>query len=425
MSSAPPSATRRQTISLMDVIVGVELFILAIVYSRTYTFFPALRSPLNWAAFLIPLAFVLPAFILRLQSALITIAVVLILFGYQIWFASLWHTPFTGTALGTYQGLLLTAMIAMHARREDPSRFLTIFFVAALCYLALYLYICASINPEEIRSAQIQGSGDFASSIRRTHDSRGGYNLESQYKVGTSGAVMSLLVLYSLGWTLGARSTWKRASAITLLMISSYAIWIADSRWNLLSTLIACVLLLIPLGARVRSYLAIAVAAGGIAIYTAAAFTSFNMFSLVAKDVTGAARVNEFYAANPVFLRTPVAGIGIKNSENDYDAVFQADVYASDLGWYGNLIQTGIIGMLLLLLCHGMIARFATRLSRAPGGLMAANITSAYLFYLACVQFITPQLWGGAGAVVLCWALANVGVLNFRAPSESVASERM
>jgi hypothetical protein len=418
MPSAPPSATRQQTISLMDVIVGVELFILALVYSRTYTFFPTLRSPLNWAAFMIPLAFVLPAFILRLQSALITIGIVIILFAYQLWFASLWHTPFTGTALGSYQGLLLTAMIAMHARRGDPSRFLTIFFVAALCYLALYLYLCASINPEAIRIAQMQGSGDFASSIRRTHDSREGYIVESEYKVGTSGAIMSFLVLYSLGWSLTARGIVTKMTAITALALSCYAIWIADSRWNLLSTLIACVVLLIPFGARLRSLVAVAVAAAGIAIYTVAAFTSFNIFSFIAKDVTGAARVSEFYAANPVLLRMPVSGIGIKNSADDYDTVFQGDVFTSDLGWYGDLIQTGVIGMLVLLFCHWVIARFAARLSRTPGEIAAANIVSAYLIYLACVQFITPQLWGGAGSILLCWSLAYVGVPYFRPTSQ-------
>jgi hypothetical protein len=409
MPSAKLSAAPRQTVSLMDVIVGVELFILALVYSRTYTFFPALRSPLNWAAFVIPLAFVLPAFILRVQSALITIGIVLILFSYQLWFALLWHTPFTGTALGTYQGLLLTAMIAMHARQGDPSRFLTVFFVAALCYLTLYLYLYWSIDSEQIRYAQMQGNDDFASSIRRTHDSRGGYNDESEYKIGTSGAIMAFLVLYSFAWTLLERKNWRRLAAFALFGLSTYALWVADSRWNTFSTIFACAMLLVPVGARLRSYSAVIVAATGISVYAIAAFTSFNVFSFIGNDATGAARLEEFNAANAVFLRTPIAGVGLKNSGEDYGSVFQGDVFTSDLGWYGEMIQTGVIGMLLLFANHWLMARFVTRLARTRNNALAVNSVSAYLFYLACVQFITPQLWEGAGAILLCWVLAFVG----------------
>lgn len=425
MPSTQPSATRRQNISMMDVIVGVELFILALVYSRTYTFFPALRSPLNWAAFVIPLAFVLPAFILRLQSALITIGIVIILFAYQLWFASLWHTPFTGTALGTYQGLLLTAMIAMHARRGDPSRFLTIFFVAALCYLALYLYLYWSIDAEQIRNAQMQGNDDFASSIRRTHDSRGGYNAESEYKVGTSGAIMAFLVLYSFAWALLERQSGKRLAALTVFGFSAYALWVADSRWNTVCTISACAILITPIGARVRSYAAAIFAAVGIAVYTIAAFTSFNIFSFVANDATGAARFEEFNVANPVFLRTPVVGVGLKNGAQDYGAVFQGNVFTSDLGWYGEMIQTGVIGMLLLLASHWLMARFVARLAGLRNYALTVNAASAYLCYLVCVQFITPQLWEGAGAILLCWSLAFFGAPILRnAPGTAMEDGR-
>lgn len=420
MPSAQPSATRPQNVSLMDVIVGVELFILALVYSRTYTFYPALRSPLNWAAFLIPLAFVVPAFIFRVQAALITIGIVVVLFVYQLWFASIWNTPFTGTALGSYQALLLTAMIAMHARKADPERFLAIFFTAAVCYLILYLYLYLSIDPESIRSSQMQGRDDFAAAIRRTHSSRGGYNSESDYKVGTSGAIMAFLVVYSFAWVLTERRTWKKTAVAAIFAIAVYATWISDSRWNTLSIVLACVMLLVPMGAQKRSYFAIFIVVVGTLLYTTSAFVSFNMFSVAAKDVTGGARFEEFNVANPVFLRTPVVGIGLKNSSDDYDAVFQGDVFTSDLGWYGDLVQTGLVGLLLVLLMYWLIAQFITKLLALQGASLSVNFASAYLVYLSVVGYITPQLSAGAGGIILCWALAYTRIPNARFARESI-----
>ena len=394
----------------MDVVVGIELLALSLVFSRTYSFFPEFRSPLLMGVTFLPLLFVIPALVVRPFAAFITIAIVGIVFGYQFWFAGLWGTPFTGDALGTFPGMFLAAMISVHARNATPSRFLAIFFVATLCYLALYFYLVASIDASAIIREQMQGTGNFASSIRRTHESRGGLMVESEYKIGTSGAVMAFLVLYSLALLLRVRGWVRKLRVLPLVAATVYGLWISDSRFNTLVTAMAAVALLLPIPTRVRAYGGFAIAVAGCVIYASAAFAPYNVFSNLEWDFSGAARSKEFAVANPVLLQTPILGIGIKNSAEDFDAVFTGDVYTADLGYYGEMIQTGVVGLLLLALCHWVIARFAVRAERQGDDPLVPRLVSAYLVYVALIQFLTPQLWAGAGSIMLSLCLAYVGV---------------
>lgn len=399
---------------IMDLVVAVEVFILAITYSRTYTFFPEARSALNLTAAILPLAFVVPALFSRIYAALISIAIVAVLLLYQFWFSALWGTPFTATAFGTYQALLVTAMVAIYGRNGDPSRFLAVCFAALLCYLALYLYLYWSIDPAHVMRQQMKGEADFAAAIRRTHESRSGSMYQSEYKIGTSGAVMAYLVLYSSALLVSAKGVGKKLVAFLLVALALYALWIADSRFNMAATLVAVVVLMLPIGARFRAYGGASLATAGIVAYVIAAFSNYNIFALFANDQSGAERAAQFLIANPVFLGTPFLGVGLKNAGEDYAAVFNGDVFTADLGWYGELVQTGLLGMALLLFCHWFMARFVVRLSRERPGALAARMAGAYLVYLACVQFITPQLWEGAGAIFLCWVFAHASMRRRR-----------
>lgn len=409
MARARPGGPTGLRIDWLDLVVAIELFILALIYSRTYTFFPAFKSPLNWLAILIPLAFVVPAIFMRPYAAIVTGAVAVILLAYQLWFASLWGTAFTASALGTYQGLLLAAMIAVHARNRGPSRFLAIFFIAALCYLALYFLLYATIDAKAIMLQQMQGEGDFASAIRRTHDSRGGPLSQNEYKIGTSGVIMTFMVLYSLALAVSTRNIGVRVVAGVLLAITTYGLVISDSRFNFLATVIAAILVLIPISGKWRSYLSLWVAGLGIVGYSISAFANVNLFSLINFDFSGQARVDQFEVANPVFLITPILGIGLKNEGEDFKAVFKGDVFVTDLGWYGDLLQSGVIGMLLLFICYYLIVRLIQRLPRTRENALSSLVLSSMLAYLVCVQFLTPQLWSGAGSIILSIAFAYVG----------------
>lgn len=403
-------ALRPLNIRPLDIIVGIELFILTLVYSRTYTFFPALRSPLNWISFMIPLAFVIPALKMRAYAALITISIVVLLFSYQLWFVALWHTPFTGTALGSYQSLILAAMFAVHARNSSPSRALAILFIVTILYLFIYIYLNFTIDANSIIQYQMQGIDDFAQSIRRTHDSRGKGNYYSEYKIGTSGAIMSYMVIYALSAFVSWRNGILRIYAGVLLLLAVYGLWISDARSNTASVAVACLIMLIPMPSRWRANLGFALAGLGIVTYVFCAFGSANVFSLLAWDYSGAARARQFDVANPVYLETPWLGIGLKNAGDDFAAVFADPVYTADLGWYGDLIQFGILGAVLLFVSFSLVARFVARLTREGENPFITRMLSTYLVYLACVQFITPTAFSGSGAIVLSLAFAYLSL---------------
>jgi hypothetical protein len=390
----------------LDVLLLVELFLLCVAYSRTYNFFPETRTFINLFTLLVPLAFV--PFVLRSRPvlALCIASVVALIFGYQAYFSSLWGTEFTGEAIGSYQGLMLGALIALHARTEGPARFLKVFFIAAFLYLILYLYLYTTIDATHILSQQAVGGSDYVSSIRRTHESREGLRELSEFKIGTSGPIMTYLVLYSAALVMSRKSIAGFAISFGLFAIAALGMWKSDSRFNTAVSIVACVVMLIPASSRIKAHISFGLAALGIVAYIAFAMAPVNPFSFLNFDASGAARMNEFDVANPVFRRTPLLGIGLKNTVLDYEAVFTGDVAATDLGWYGDLIQFGIVGMLLFLWTMWLVVRYISRLSDSRADSLSVRVITAFFAYLVGVQFITPQFWQGAGAIMLSLALA-------------------
>lgn len=402
---------RRLNITLLDVIIGTEIFILAITYSKTYSFFPYLTSLLNWSAALIPLMFIPAALKWRPYSAVFSVSILLLLFFYQLWFSQLWGTRFTGSLIGSYQALITSAMFGIYLRRASLNRLLAVTFIALTIYSILYFYLYMTIDVNSIIIAQSQGDADgFASSIRRTHDSRGGSKWDSEYKVGISGSVTAFLLIYSCCVSFFYKSIKTKIVFRFLLAFNLYIIWISDSRFTTIATILSLITLAFTKNYIRRARFAFAVAVSGAALWTFSALISFNLFKLFADDFSGQARSQEFYIANPVFLDNPILGIGIKNSKDDYDTVFSGNVFPSDLGWYGDILQVGILGLLLILLSFYVMSKFLVRAHTYGADRVNSTILSCYLFYLSLVNFFSPQVTQGFGAFLLCIALSCVGV---------------
>lgn len=416
---------RRLNLRVIDLAVFLELLLLAIVYSRLYSFFPNYRSVINIAAIVIPLLFVVPALYSRTISALYTIGILFILIFYQLWFSVIWNTPFTGSALGAFQGLALTAMIAVHARDRDPARFLVIMFMSCLVYLVLYLFFLKSIDASYISMQQSRGESDFASSIMRTHASKNGDTTENSYRLVVSGVHLAFPFIYALSWLTVSRSALGRLIATALLALSGYCLWVSDSRFNTATTLIAALSIFIPLPARLKGFSYFGIAVAGVFAYSVAAFANFNLFSFLSFDQSGVVRAQEFVAANPVFLSTPILGTGLWNTGDDLRVPYNgAFVAPSDLGWYGELLQHGVVGAVLLMLCYLAIPLLISRLGRSEtGSRLSIRVLTSLSLYFALVQFVTTQLWEGAGAIFVSLTLAYISMRTLNQTAAAINIE--
>lgn len=415
--TAGPAHVRQFTV--LDVIIGIELFLLIVIASRTYTFFPFLPvSLLNRLTFVIPMAYLPLVFFRHLYVGVATIGLLLIVLGYQYWFASLWGTQFTGSGIGSYQPLLIAPLAALLSARFPASRFVRVFFIAAVVHLLIYLFLYLTLDASTIRQQAMSGEQSLQGAIRRTHDAVGSGMEYSDFKIGTSGAAMSFIVLYAISHLYGIRRIWPRLGMALLAALSLYGLWVSDSRWNTASTLIALVALAIPIGSRARAWLGFSIAALAAAIWISAASAPFNPFLLTASDRSGSARALEFEAANPVLRQTLPLGIGLPNQDGDMGVVFSEDVFIGDLGYYGDLLTTGLVGILLVVLSFWLIARFTGDLAKTEPNERLARFLSAYLVYLAVVQIITPQLTSGVGGVFLALALAYLGRRRAVAPPQ-------
>ncbi len=410
MATQIAGPTPSRSITLIDIVIGIELFLLIVIQSRTNTFFPVITTSfLNRLTFFISIAF-LPLAIVRYPYAVAaTVGLIGLIIGYQYWFASLWSTEFSGLLLGSYQPLLLAPMVALISARFPASRFVKIFFLAAIVHLILYLFLYLTLDVDMIRYQAMSGQEALRGAIRRTHEAAGTTMQYSEFKIGTSGSAMSFLVLYSIAHLYGLRGLWPRIGMVVLAVLSLYGMWVSDSRWNAASTLVALLALLIPVGSRVRAWLGFGIAASAILLWIAAATAPFNLFSLTSSDRSGNARALEFEAANPVLRQNLKLGIGLPNQDGDLDAVFSEAVYIADLGYYGDLLTTGLVGVALVLLAFWTIARFTGDLSATAPNERVARFLSAYLVYLAMVQIVTPQLTSGVGGVFLSLALGYLG----------------
>jgi hypothetical protein len=402
---------RVRAFTVLDIVIGIELLLLIVVASRTYTFFPFLSdSLLNRVTFVISVA-CLPLVLLRYPYVgLATIAILAIVLGYQYWFAGLWGTQFTGLGMGSYQALFIAPLAALLSARFPASRFVQIFFFAAVVHLLIYLMLYATLDVDMIRQQAMSGERDLRGAIRRTHEAAAGSSIEySDFKIGTSGAAMSFVVLFSISHLYGLRRLLPRLGMAVITALSLYGMWVSDSRWNTASTLFALFALVIPMGSPARAWLGFSTAALAAAIWIAAAAAPFNPFMLSASDRSGNARAVEFEAANPVLRQTLPLGIGLPNQDGDLDVVFSESVFIADLGYYGSLLTTGLFGVFLVVLAFWLIARFTSDLARTEPNERLARFLSAYLVYLAVVQIITPQLTAGVGGVFLSLALAYLG----------------
>ncbi|MES3046689.1 hypothetical protein [Sphingomonas faeni] len=420
MATVIAGPARVRPFTVLDIVIGIELFLLIVIASRTYTFFPFLPvSLLNRLSFVIPIA-CLPLVLVRHPYAgVATIGILAIVLSYQYWFASLWGTQFTGSGIGSYQALLLAPLAALLSARFPASRFVRIFFAAAVVHLFVYLLLYLTLDVNMIRQQAMSGDRDLQGAIRRTHEAAASTSIEySDFKIGTSGAAMSFVVLYAISHLYGIRRLLPRLGMAVLAALSLYGMWVSDSRWNTASTLVALVLLAIPMGSRARAWLGFSTAALAAAIWIAAASAPFNPFSL-SSDRSGSARALEFEAANPVLRHTLPLGIGLPNQDGDLEAVFSENVFIGDLGYYGDLLTTGLIGVALVVLAFWLIARFIGDLARTEPNERLARFLSAYLVYLAVVQIITPQLTSGIGGVFLSLAIAYLGRRGAVAPPPS------
>lgn len=409
MTTVIARPARNRSITFLDIVIGIELFLLIVMVARTYTFLPFLSfSILSWTTLLISVAF-LPFALARLPYASIAmIAMFSIILGYQYWFASVWHTRFTGALIGSYQPLFLMPMAAILSVRFPASRFMRIFFIAAIVHLFVYVFLYQTLDASMIRHLAMSGQEALQGQLRRTHDAAAGDSY-SDFKIATSDSAMAFVVLYSISHLYGLRGLWARAGMAVLAALSVYGLIVSDSRWNTAATMAGLAVLAIPMGSRVRAWLGFAIAAAAIALSVIAAALPFNPFSLIAGDSSGNARALQFDTANPVFWRTPVLGIGLPNQSGDLDAVFTGTVYVADLGYFGDMLGTGFVGILLILFAFWYMARFTGDLSAGESNQRAARFLSAFLVYLAIEQIFSPQLTIGLGGVFLSLALAYVG----------------
>jgi hypothetical protein len=400
-------------INLLDIMLFTQMFLLALYYSGSYYFFEQYRSALFQGIFAIDALFIVAALPFTPVVALSSALIILIVVGYQAVFTFNYGTAFTGAYIGSFPCLYAAGLFALHARRRTLARALGIIYAASLLYLFVYLYLRHSIDPYTIMKQQLAGGEGVSRAVARAHGSAGAASGQTEYRIRISGFHQAFVLFYSIALLRVRRGTLPRVGWTLSALFAGYCLAVADYRFNLACVGLAVLIGLLPaVRVTAKAASALAIALISVVVTTVCGFTSLNPFTLFAGDETGMFRANEFAPAMQQFRRFPVFGIGLPGSSDDYTTAFEGtQVFPSDLGYFGELLQHGVIGMMLLFVSHVLVFLLIVRATRRFGPGVESRVILDCFVFTVLTEFVVTSMWEAASGLLVSLAIAYGPVL--------------
>lgn len=405
----------------MDAMLIVQIVLIGCVIGRYQQFFPGYESYFYIFCFFLNIAGMGIAIFLAPYAAAVAAIFWSIAAFFLAVFAIRFGTPISGVSLGTYAPIFTAGLLGAHLALGSAKRTMAVIYLGCLGYLLIYLYIVRSIDAQTIFKMQMTGQ-DIATSIVRSH--AGAENDDAGYRVFNCGFFMAYAMFYPAAMLPLVRG-WRRILYAALAIAAFVCLWLADFRFNLICVFLSLMVGFVPIGVSlgVRARAVSVVAALLMTGLVAVALLGANFFQLLAFDASGMVRVIEAEYAMEMIPTGPIFGTGLFGRGEDWGTLWGSmQVAPSDIGWYGVLLQYGIMGCLIqlgmLFAMAGMVRRLLAWSPRSP----EAVIMLCCLAHLTVSQVITTVLWDGGGAIAAM--LAIVFLLSPAARRSAVAARR-
>lgn len=398
--------TEGLSLSYMDIILMVEVFLLAFVYSGSEAFFPGLRTPVYYLSLAIALIFIPLSFSKSKVAGAAGVGILLTLLGYMFLFTLNYGTTFTGEMIASFTGLLTVGLFAYHAAQSDLRHTLFLFFIACCVYLGLYFFVVLTLDVMSLVKTQMAG-GEIARSIMRTHDSGVAGSGNTAFRIRISAIHMSFGLFYSLAMIQERNYALKRSFWIGSAVLFGAAVLMSDFRYMLAIVVATIILHLLPIRIAIKASAVLAANVVSIITFMFFALMSINAFVFMANDSTGYVRVQEVNLALEIIEKYPLLGMGLWNNASDFTIVFGAQFMApSDIGYFGEIMQHGLLGLFLILISNFVIFLLTLRLGRDPFALLEARTILMAFAFIVGMQIMTTLLWESGGSLILALSIA-------------------
>lgn len=398
--------------SLFEAVFLFQLVLLSLVYSQATSFYENLTSPLFYTCLLINVFFALTEVQKNFLASGITFFIIAIILGYQAVFSIQYGTEFTGKFLGTFPGLCMAGVFSVSLRRQGIKSTLFIIYISCIIYLFIYLYLLNSIDAYAVMQQQMVGGKDVSHAILRAHGSETAASGHTEYRIKTSGFHMAYALLYPI-CMFSTQRRWIIRSALAIgAAFATYCLWKADFRFNLLATLIGAITIIIPtIPGRLKEIGAFSFLVLNLFLTILFWIIDLNPYKIFSGDETGAVRISEFEAGMAAFRHVPLFGTGLPGKGEDYQLPFGNSIVApSDIGYFGELIQHGVFGIILLFFSHWIIFRIIIIAGRHVEIRAAQSLMLGIFVYTVFAEILMTVLWEGGASIILSLAIAALGM---------------
>ena len=405
-------------LTLFDLLFVADLVLMALIYSQSTTFFPAMvASLILYTCFAINVITALLSLRFNFFAGIIAILIILIIIGYQIVFHLQFHDQFTGKQIGGYPGLCAVGLFSIAMDRRGLDATLQAIYASCLIYLLIYLYLLHSLDAYAIMADQQEGGKNVVHAVLRAHGSAAASSGETEYRIMASGFHLAYALLYPLCVFGTHQRRASRALLVAGILLATYCLWKSDFRFNLFCTIIAAIAVMLPvISTSSKAILAfIFYMASTVGVILAWVFR-INPYALFSSDASGAARMSELDAAIRVSHDVPLFGTGLPSDFSDYQTLFGSSTVApSDIGYFGELLQYGFVGLLFLAVSHLVIFRLIMRAGRSLGSSGSQRVLLGCFVYMLMADLMMTVVLDGGGSLILSLALVCLWI-PLRAP---------
>ena len=286
----------------------------------------------------------------------------------------------------------------------------------------------ATATAEELREGPARGTGAAyvfeEGALRRGTGTIGTANLEAKYLV--------LLLPLALVAAMMAENRLTRAGATAVFAGGLGALYLTFSRGGMLSALIALGLVpLLLVRAGIWSHRKLVLTAVGALAVAAAAAPLLLMF-FNSRPEYGFSRLDHLTAGVELFLRHPIAGVGINNftlnvSPLEFNGTFAGTPVHNHYLRIAN--ETGLVGFLLYFGFFGWAVRLAYRLSAhrdrfvaITASAMCAGLVGTAVYWLGDLFYdpiVRTQIWVSVALVAVLAQIARRSSASFSEASAS------
>jgi hypothetical protein len=399
--------------SLLDGVLVFNLYLVAIFFSRTFEFFPGGKTLVNSYMFASNVVFMLLAILLHPTARNFIIAMATFLFVELMVFILNFDLKLYAASLASFPALFSCGLLALYARRYSLERAMRMLFTACFGYMLTFLYFHYSIDAYQIALARAHGL-ETGSSIMIAHGVDSTAIADAAFRI----AVSAIHLAFGFFYALEQYRTRRSLGWLGVTLLFGFCIAVCDFRFMMAAIVLTALVSFVPMAAATKLRAGLAFVFVTIIGSAILALLSINVYGLLQSDATGLIRFFEADTAIDFIRSYPLLGTGLYGTAADLVTVYGNSVLApSDIGYLGELLQFGLVGLLLLLGCNVLTYRFVQSVQEQRIADIAIPRTLISVFLFTVIMEVTSTfLWEEGGALLLALSVAYLG-RTARAPS--------